>query len=186
MDLSIFLDFVATLNNDENLNDSNLGTHDKHVLDSNIEICDEDVIEDSDINDYDEFILGKECEKAFSNEFNLPPQDKGMEVKVLPSHLKYVFLGDKNTLSVITSRKLTEEQEEKLLETLKKNKQVIEWMLDDLKGIDPSFCTHRIDLKEGAKDKVSPIHVVPKKLDMTIMENNKGQEEIGQVYTPGN
>ena len=32
MDNSIFLDFVATVNNDENLNKSNQATRDEHVL----------------------------------------------------------------------------------------------------------------------------------------------------------
>ncbi|KAA0056281.1 uncharacterized protein E5676_scaffold108G00240 [Cucumis melo var. makuwa] len=37
--------------------------------------------------------------------------DNGMELQVLPSHLKYIcILGDKNTLPVIISRPLTEEQ----------------------------------------------------------------------------
>ncbi|KAA0038324.1 uncharacterized protein E6C27_scaffold270G001970 [Cucumis melo var. makuwa] len=82
-------------------------------------------IEDSDMNDSDEFILDKECEKTLSNEFTLPPQDNEIKLKVLLSHLKYVFLEDKNIVPILILRELSKEQEERLLETLKKNKQAI-------------------------------------------------------------
>ncbi|KAA0047804.1 Transposon Ty3-I Gag-Pol polyprotein [Cucumis melo var. makuwa] len=111
MDLSIFLDFVATVNNDENLNER-----------------------------------------------------------------------DSNTFHVIISRKLIKEQEERLLETLKKNKQAIGWTLDDLEGIDPSFCTHIIDLEEEAKDKVQ----LQRRLNPTLMEVGKKEvlklKDVGIIY----
>ncbi|KAA0032002.1 Transposon Ty3-I Gag-Pol polyprotein [Cucumis melo var. makuwa] len=47
-----------------------------------------------------------------------------------------------------------------------RHKQVIGWSLEDLKGIDPSFCTHRIHLKEGAKNKVQP----QRHLNLTLKE----------------
>jgi len=37
------------------------------------------------------------------------------ELKTLPSHLKYVYLGEKEALPVIIASHLTEEQEEDLL-----------------------------------------------------------------------
>ncbi|XP_052874583.1 uncharacterized protein LOC128280469 [Gossypium arboreum] len=38
-----------------------------------------------------------------------------LELKVLPDHLKYVFLGEKDTLPVIVSNKLTKDEEESLV-----------------------------------------------------------------------
>jgi hypothetical protein len=70
------------------------------------------------------------------------------ELKPLPDHLKYAFLGEKETLSVIISSKLNESQEEKLVAVLKKYKSAIGWTIADIKGISPSTCTHRI-LLEG-------------------------------------
>ncbi|XP_062014166.1 uncharacterized protein LOC133730628 [Rosa rugosa] len=74
-----------------------------------------------------------------------------LELKVLPDHLKYVFLGDKETLPVIVSSKLEKDQEKKLVEVLKKYKTAIGWTLADIKGISPTTCVHRILLEEGAK-----------------------------------
>ena len=53
------------------------------------------------------------------------PQKLGIELKTLPPHLKYIFLGKKNTFPVIISRELNQKQEERLIEVLKKKKQAI-------------------------------------------------------------
>ncbi|CAN6560260.1 unnamed protein product [Malus baccata var. baccata] len=74
-----------------------------------------------------------------------------LELKPLPDHLKYVFLGDEETLPVIVSSSLTALEEEKLIRVLKEHKTAIGWTLADIKGISPTTCMHRIFLKEGAK-----------------------------------
>ena len=74
-----------------------------------------------------------------------------LELKVLPNHLKYVFLGDDDTLPVIVSSQLSKQQEAKLIDVLKRNKTAIGWTLADIKGISPTTCVHRILLEEGAK-----------------------------------
>ena len=48
-----------------------------------------------------------------------------LELKVLPSHLKYVYLGDCSTLPMIISAELKKDQEEQLIAILKKFKKVI-------------------------------------------------------------
>ena len=70
-----------------------------------------------------------------------------VELKMLPDHLKYPFLGENETLPVIISNNLTKEQEEKLIAVLKKCKTAIGWTIADIKGISPSTCTHRILLE---------------------------------------
>ncbi|XP_050379793.1 uncharacterized protein LOC126797163 [Argentina anserina] len=74
-----------------------------------------------------------------------------LDLKVLPDHLKYAFLGENDTLPVIISSALNEEQEERLIEVLKRHKTAIGWTLDDIKGISPTMCVHRILLEDGAK-----------------------------------
>ncbi|CAN6725376.1 unnamed protein product [Malus baccata var. baccata] len=74
-----------------------------------------------------------------------------LELKPLPDHLKYVFLGDEETLPVIVSSSLTALEEEKLIRVLKEHKTAIGWTLADIKGISPTKCMHRIFLEEGAK-----------------------------------
>ena len=46
---------------------------------------------------------------------------------------------------------LTTAQEHDLLNLLKKNKQALGWKISDLKGINPSICTHHIYLEEESK-----------------------------------
>ncbi|CAN6552304.1 unnamed protein product [Malus baccata var. baccata] len=78
-------------------------------------------------------------------------QPPTFELKPLPSHLKYVFLGEDQTLPVIISSSLTAQEEDKLIRVLKEHKSAIGWTLADIKGISPTTCMHRILLEEGAK-----------------------------------
>ena len=48
-----------------------------------------------------------------------------LELKTLSGHLKYVYLGDEETLPVIIARDLTKEQEVRLIQVLKKHKTTI-------------------------------------------------------------
>ena len=79
-----------------------------------------------------------------------------VELKQLPDHLKYVFLGDKETLPVIISNKLTKDQEEKLMVVLKEHKTAIGWTIADIKGISPTTCMHRILLEGEEKPSRQP------------------------------
>ena len=74
-----------------------------------------------------------------------------LELKALPKHLKYVFLGDEDTLPVIVSSSLSVQQEIKLVGVLKRNTAAIGWTLADINGISPTKCVHRILLEEGVK-----------------------------------
>ncbi|WP_198155494.1 retropepsin-like aspartic protease, partial [Candidatus Burkholderia verschuerenii] len=72
-------------------------------------------------------------------------------LKPLPSNLKYAFLGDNQTLPVITSSTLGEDQELQLTNLLKECKRAIGWTMADIKGIRPLVCTHKIFLEEDHK-----------------------------------
>ncbi|KAM1569365.1 hypothetical protein ACFX10_034489 [Malus domestica] len=58
-------------------------------------------------------------------------QPPALELKPLPSHLKYVFLGENDTLPVIISSSLTAQEESKLVRVLKEYKTAIGWILAD-------------------------------------------------------
>ncbi|KAA3471081.1 Retrovirus-related Pol polyprotein from transposon 412 family [Gossypium australe] len=113
-----------------------------------------------------------------------------LELKDLPNHLKYVYLGAEN-----------------VVRALKEYKAAIGWTLADIKGISLSICMHRILLEGDPKPSrepqrrsnptmkevvmkellklldvciiysisdsewVSPIHVVPKKTRTTMVRN---------------
>jgi len=62
-----------------------------------------------------------------------------VELKPLPSHLRYEFLGPNETFSVIVNPSLNGTQIAKLLNVLRKHRGAIEYSIDDIKGISPSF-----------------------------------------------
>ncbi|XP_038880330.1 uncharacterized protein LOC120071970 [Benincasa hispida] len=72
-----------------------------------------------------------------------------LELKSLPVHLKYVYLGSNNTLPVIISASLSKEKEEALIQILKNNAKALGWTLVNIRGINPSYCMHKIRLEEG-------------------------------------
>ncbi|KAI3724648.1 hypothetical protein L2E82_36431 [Cichorium intybus] len=92
--------------------------------------------------------LPAEIPKTLKPSLQEPPK---LDLKPLPEHLKYTFLGEKDTLPVIVAANLTEEQEIELLKVLSKHKEAIGWTITDLKGISPTTCMHRIITEEGAK-----------------------------------
>ncbi|KAG2381148.1 uncharacterized protein HKW66_Vig0254650 [Vigna angularis] len=79
-----------------------------------------------------------------------------LELKMLPPHLKYVFLEEAGSKPVIISNSLSPAEEEKLIEVLKANKGAIGWSISDLKGISPSYCMHKIFMEEDFKPVAQP------------------------------
>ena len=79
---------------------------------------------------------------------------EGLFLKELPSHLKYAFLEQEKGKPVIISAELTENEEQRLLQILRKYKEAIAWSIEDLKGIGPSICMHKILLNDDAKTSV--------------------------------
>ncbi|XP_048604755.1 uncharacterized protein LOC125582220 [Brassica napus] len=71
-----------------------------------------------------------------------------VELKPLPHGVRYAFLGPNETYPVIVSSELTESELSELLRTLKRFRKAIGYSLDDIKGISPSLCMHRIHLED--------------------------------------
>jgi hypothetical protein len=93
-------------------------------------------------------------------------QTPELELKPLPDNLKYVFIGDNNTLHVIITKRLTSLQEEKLVKLLCDHKTAIGRTLVDIKGISPSMCIHHILLNDNAK----PTRKVQRRLNLPMTE----------------
>ncbi|KAM2611843.1 hypothetical protein TB2_031893 [Malus domestica] len=89
-----------------------------------------------------------------------------LDLKPLPNHLKYIFLGENETLPSIISSSLTAQEEEKLVRVLKEFKSALGWTLADIKGISPTTCMHHIFLEEGAK----PTREAQRRLNPPMME----------------
>ncbi|GKB84754.1 reverse transcriptase domain-containing protein, partial [Tanacetum coccineum] len=82
-----------------------------------------------------------------------PPK---VELKALPDHLEYVFLQRDDQLLVVISSSLSPLEKNKLLKVMKSHKKAIAWGIFDIKGIDPSFYTHKILMEEVYKPCVQP------------------------------
>jgi len=78
------------------------------------------------------------------------------ELKTLPSHLKYQYLGEKEAFPVIIASHLIEKQEKDLLAVLRENRKAIGWTMANIKGISSSIVQHRMHLIEEAKPKCDP------------------------------
>ncbi|XP_074299131.1 uncharacterized protein LOC141630165 [Silene latifolia] len=89
--------------------------------------------------------LSKECSAILMNEVPQKLEDPGSfsipcEIGIV--HIERALFND------------TELQ--KLLDVVKKFKDVIGYSIDDIKGISPSFCTHRIHLEDGGASSIEP------------------------------
>lgn len=74
-----------------------------------------------------------------------------VELKELPKHLKYAYIGANETLPVIISSELTLMEEDRLIRMLRRYNEAIGWTLADIKGISPVVCMHKILLEENVK-----------------------------------
>jgi len=85
---------------------------------------------------------------------SLPKEAPKVQLKPLPPNLRYEFIGPNSTYPVIVNASLNEGETEKLLNILKKYPKVIGYTIEDIKGINPSLCMHRILLKEDYKPSI--------------------------------
>ncbi|CAM8892988.1 unnamed protein product [Rhodiola kirilowii] len=106
--------------------------------------------------------------RLFKSNVFLPSivQAPEVELKPLPGHLKYAFLGENETLPVIIKSGLETDQERRLVEVLSRHRLAIGWTLADLRGVSPAVCMHRILLEDGAR----PSREAQRRLNPIMME----------------
>src|SRR5664279_3914898 len=111
-----------------------------------------------------------------------PKGDPVFELKTLPDTLKYAYLDEKKIYPVIINSNLSGQEEERLLTVLRKHRAAIGYTLDDLNGICPSMCMHKINLEPDAKPVVDhQRRLNPKMKDVVRNEILKLLEE-GIIY----
>ncbi|GJW31358.1 reverse transcriptase domain-containing protein [Tanacetum coccineum] len=114
--------------------------------------------------------------KIIKSSIDDPPK---LELKDLPSHLEYAFLEGTDKLPVIIAKNLKEDEKVQLLKVLKSHKHAIAWKISDIKSIDPQFFIKLLDagLIYPISDSpwFSPVHCVPKKGGMTVIENEDNE-----------
>nr|GFA50143.1 DNA-directed DNA polymerase [Tanacetum cinerariifolium] len=105
-----------------------------------------------------------------------------VELKELPPHLEYAFLGENNKWPVIISKDLSVNEKSTLIEVLKSRKKAIAWKLTDIRGIDPEFCLHKILLEDDYSPKVQSQRRVNPKIHDVIKKEVKKLLDAGLIY----
>nr|GFA17696.1 hypothetical protein [Tanacetum cinerariifolium] len=137
----------------------------------------------------------KVVEPKNQSEEDEPPE---VELKELPPHLEYAFLGDNEKWPVIIAKDLSSNEKTAIINVLKTRKKAISWKLTDIKGIDPEFNPKIHDVIKKEVEKlldsgliypisespwVSPIHCVPKKGGMTVIKNDENKLVLTRLVT---
>ncbi|GKB02498.1 reverse transcriptase domain-containing protein [Tanacetum coccineum] len=108
-----------------------------------------------------------------------PPE---LKLKDLPSHLEYAFLEGTDKLPVIISKELKDKKKATFLKVLKLHKWAIAWKISDIKGIDPSFCTHKILMEDDFKPAVQHQRRVNPKIHEVIKKEVIKLLDVGLIY----
>jgi hypothetical protein len=88
-----------------------------------------------------------ECSNSTQTSSNSPK----VELKPLPSTLRYEYLGPNESYPVIINAALNEDQTDRLLFELRTHQAAIGYKIEDLKGISPSIYMHRILMEDDHK-----------------------------------
>ena len=91
-------------------------------------------------------------------------------------------MDEKSIYPVIISANLSADVEEKLLDVLKAHRPAIGYSLDDLKGISPALCMHKINLEEDAKPVVDYQRRLHPKMKEVVRKEVIRLIEAGIIY----
>ena len=89
-----------------------------------------------------------------------------LELKPLPSNLRYAFLDSNLKFPFIVNSSLSNEYVDALSAKLNSHKNAIGYSINDLKGISPKICMHRIFLEDNVKPSIEG----QKRLNPTLKE----------------
>ena len=93
--------------------------------------------------------------------------------------MKYIFLENDGNKPVIISGSIFPMEEEKLIDVLKANKEVIGWSISGLKEISPSYCMHKINMEA----KYKPVRQPQRRLNPVMKE--EVQKEVLKLLEEG-
>ncbi|GKB34773.1 hypothetical protein Tco_0879715, partial [Tanacetum coccineum] len=82
--------------------------------------------------------------------------EKKPELKNLPHHLEYAYLYGDKSFPIIISSELSKKEKMLLLQVLEKRKGAFAWKMSNIKGISPSYFTHKILMEDDYKPVIQP------------------------------
>ena len=100
----------------------------------------------------------------------------------LPPLLEYAFLDGNLEFPVIISSSLSKEEKRLLLHELSIHKGAIAWKVSDMKGISPSFCSHKILMEDDFKPVVQPQRRLNPKVQDVVKEEIIKLLDAGLIY----
>ncbi|XP_049372491.1 uncharacterized protein LOC125837400 [Solanum verrucosum] len=105
-----------------------------------------------------------------------------LELKQLPSHLRYVFLGANNTSPVILVADLNDERVQAVIKVLIRYKRAIGWTIADIIGIPLGICTHKIQLEEDCNPSIEHQRRLNPHIQEVVKKEIIKWLDIGVVY----
>ncbi|CAM8934262.1 unnamed protein product [Rhodiola kirilowii] len=106
-----------------------------------------------------------------------------VELKPLPASLRYEFLGPNSTYPVIVNASLTDVETRRLLDVLRKYRPALGYSIDDLKGISPDLCMHRINLEDDARPSRDALRRLNPKLTDVVKKEILKLLDAGIIYS---
>ncbi|GKC94512.1 hypothetical protein Tco_1159954, partial [Tanacetum coccineum] len=113
-----------------------------------------------------------------ANEIN----EEKPELKNLPQHLEYAYLHRDKSFPIIILSKLSKEEKISLLRVLEKRKGAIAWKMLDIKGISPSYCTHKILMEDDYKPVIQPQRRLNPKVQDVVKNEIVKLLDFGLIY----
>ena len=163
-----------------------IGAHDCYSVDildeieeeANMRVCYQEVVDEA-IDEEGGVETGLDEQQGSVKDEASP---KKLELKELPSNLKYAFLEDNQAFPVIIASNLDSSEEQRLLAVLRRYRKAIGWTLDDIKGVSPTLCMHKILLEEDTK----PTREAQRRLNPVMQEVVKKEVlkllDVGIIY----
>ncbi|KAF8053677.1 hypothetical protein N665_1385s0005 [Sinapis alba] len=105
-----------------------------------------------------------------------------IELKSLPTWLRYAFLGPNSTYLVIVNSELNNVETALLLCKLRKYRKALGYSLDDIPGISPDLCMHRIHLEDESMTSIEHQRRLNPNLKDVVKKEIMKLLESGVIY----
>nr|GFA02262.1 putative reverse transcriptase domain-containing protein [Tanacetum cinerariifolium] len=115
---------------------------------------------------------------ANANEIN----EKKPELKDLPNHLEYAYLHVDKSFPIIISSELSDKEKSLVLQVLENRKGAIAWKMSNIKGISPSYCTHKILMEVEFKPVIQPQRCLNQKVQDVVKNEIVKLLDSGLIY----
>jgi len=129
-----------------------------------------------------EELIGTSSQAATIGDWSLEKAPK-VDLKPLPPGLRYAFLCENSTYHVIVNASLNKVELTLLLSMLRKYRKALGYSLDDITGISPDLCMHRIHLKDESKPSVEHQRRLNPNLKDAVKKEIMKLLEVGIIYS---